>query len=59
MNDPQVRLHDVAISGDGIDRAAVLAAIERAVADASSAGTPTSASVRAAVTRSVQKATRR
>ena len=57
MTEPEVRLHDVKVSGD-VDRAAVLAAIERAVAAASSAGTPTSNSVGAAVTRSVMEATR-
>jgi hypothetical protein len=56
--DPEVRLHDVEVSGE-VDRAAVLAAIERAVAAASTAGTPTSDSVGAAVTRSVKEATRR
>ena len=35
MNEPEVRLHDVTITGDGeVDRSAVLAAIERAVAEA-------------------------
>jgi hypothetical protein len=58
MSGPEVRLHDVTISGD-VDRAAVLAAVERAVADASSGGTPTSDAVSAAVTRSVDRAARR
>ena len=54
MNPPEVRLHDVAISGKA-DRAALLAAIERAVAEASAAGTPRPEGVRSAVADSVER----
>jgi hypothetical protein len=58
MTDPEVRLHDVRVSGD-VDRGVVLAAIERAVADASGAGAPTPEAVRTAVSGAVSAASSR
>ena len=49
MSEPQVRLHDVSIDGDVGDREALLAAVERAVARATVAGTPPGPAVAAAV----------
>ena len=55
MNEQEVRLHDVTVSGDGVDRSAVLAAIERAVADATLHGTGSPEAVRRAVTAAVSE----
>lgn len=49
MTEPQVRLHDVSIEGDAGDRDALLAAIERAVAQATVEGTAPAKAVGAAV----------
>ena len=53
MNEQEVRLHDVTVSGDGVDRSAVLAAIERAVADATLHGSGSPGAVRGAGTAAV------
>ena len=49
MSDPQVRLHDVSITGYVGDREALLAAVERAVARATSEGTAPGPAVASAV----------
>lgn len=49
MSEPQVRLHDVSIAGDVGDRDALLSAVERAVAAATSAVPASPEAVRAAV----------
>jgi hypothetical protein len=56
VTEPEVRLHDVSVTGD-VDRAAVLAAIEQAIADASAAGPPTSDGVRSAVSAAISPVT--
>ncbi|MFC5175315.1 hypothetical protein [Nocardioides taihuensis] len=52
MTRPEVRLHDVRVTGD-VDRAALLAAIESAVADASVTGPVAPDRVRSAVSDAV------
>lgn len=49
MSEPQIRLHDVSISGDVGDREALLAAVGRAVARATSDGTAHATAVASAV----------
>jgi hypothetical protein len=56
--EPEVRLHDVTVTGD-VDRAALLAAVQRAVAGTASAGVPTTAAVEAAVAAATAEASSR
>jgi hypothetical protein len=55
VNEPQVRLHDVSIDGDVGDPEALLAAVERAVAAATSPGSASPEAVRAAISSSVSE----
>lgn len=54
MNEPEVRLHDVSVSGAD-DQATMVAAIRDAVAAAVAAGTPTKEAVQSAVTTAVAR----
>ncbi len=58
MNEPEVRLHDVSVSGTD-DPEAVVAAVRDAVAAAVAAGTPTEEAVRSAVTTALAGRSRR
>lgn len=56
MNEPRIRLHDVAIDGE-VDRDRVLAAIERAIGVAATGGTaPSARALKAGIGRSVPDA---
>ena len=58
MSEPPVRLHDVSIMGDADQGDAVLAAIERAVAQATTSGRATPETVSSAVRASVAEVRR-
>ena len=53
MTEPQVRLHDVSMTGNTGGRSAVLAAVERAVAAAVRDGTASPQELRAAISAAV------
>ena len=58
MNEPQVRLHDVSIAGDVGDQEALLAAVERAVAQVTASGQMSPEAVRSAIRSSVAEVRR-